>query len=146
VFEKFHTQFAANHFFLHNFPINVTTLALRFVILGWIHTGRVLMPSTLTQSAVRRTPKKAKDRRKPLNMRVLPETRLLIDQAAELTGKTLTDFVLDAARQAAQNVLLDRSVIPVSDKAYAAFVALLDAAPQPNERLRKSLQTPAVWG
>jgi uncharacterized protein (DUF1778 family) len=104
------------------------------------------MPSTLTQPAVRRTPKKAKDRRKPLNMRILPETRLLIDQAAELTGKTLTDFVLDAARQAAQNVLLDRSVIPVSDKAYAAFVALLDAAPQPNERLRKSLQTPAVWG
>jgi uncharacterized protein (DUF1778 family) len=148
VFEKFHTQFAANHFFCMTSPINVKTLALRFVILlDGLHTGRgVLMPSTLTQPAVRRTPKKAKDRRKPLNMRILPETRLLIDQAAELTGKTLTDFVLDAARQAAQNVLLDRSVIPVSDKAYAAFVALLDAAPQPNERLRKSLQTPAVWG
>jgi uncharacterized protein (DUF1778 family) len=78
-------------------------------------------------------------------MRVLPETRSLIDRAAELTGKNLTDFVLDAARLAAQNVLLDRSVIPLSDKAYASFVALLDAPPQPNERLRKSLQTPAPW-
>jgi hypothetical protein len=29
--------------------------------------------------------------------------------------------------------------------AYAAFVALLDTPPQPNERLRKSLQTLAVW-
>jgi uncharacterized protein (DUF1778 family) len=78
-------------------------------------------------------------------MRILPATRQLIDQAAELTGKTVTDFVLDAARNAAQNTLLDRTVIPLNDKAYAAFVALLDAPPRPNERLRKSLRTPAVW-
>ena len=89
--------------------------------------------------------KKVKDTREPLNMRVLPETRSLIDLAAELTGKNRTDFVIDAARQAAQNALLDRTVIPVNNKAYAAFVALLDTPPQPNERLRKSLQTPAPW-
>jgi uncharacterized protein (DUF1778 family) len=41
--------------------------------------------------------------------------------------------------------LLDRTLIPVSSKAYAAFVALLDAPPQPNERLRKSIETPAPW-
>ncbi len=103
------------------------------------------MPSTLTQPDVQRTPRKVRDRRKPLNMRILPETRLLIDQAAELTGKNLTDFILDAARQAAQNALLDRSVIPMSKKAYVSFVALLEAQPKPNERLCKSLQTPAVW-
>jgi uncharacterized protein (DUF1778 family) len=78
-------------------------------------------------------------------MRILPETRQLIDAAAELTGKTVTDFVLDAARKAAQNALLDRTVIALNEKAYASFVALLDAPPKPNERLRKSLQTPAVW-
>ncbi len=86
-----------------------------------------------------------KDRREPLHMRIRPEDRTLIDHAAELTGKNRTDFVLDAARLAAQNILLDRAVIPVSKEAYAAFVALLEAPPQPNERLRKSLQTPAVW-
>ena len=78
-------------------------------------------------------------------MRIKPVDRRLIDHAAELTGKNRTDFVLDAARQAAQNTLLDRSVIPVSKKSYAAFKALLDAPPRPNARLRKSLQTPAVW-
>jgi uncharacterized protein (DUF1778 family) len=103
------------------------------------------MPSTLKRPAVRRSMKGAKDRRKSLNMRILPETRSLIDRAAELSGKNLTDFVLDAARQAAQSVLLDRAVIPVSDKAYAAFLTVLDAPPQPNERLRKSLRTPAMW-
>jgi uncharacterized protein (DUF1778 family) len=78
-------------------------------------------------------------------MRIKAETRALLDRAAELTGKNLTDFVLDAARQAAQSALLDRSAIPLQSKAYAAFVTMLDAPPQPNERLRKSLQTSAPW-
>jgi len=78
-------------------------------------------------------------------MRIKPETRSLLDMAAEATGKTLTDFVLDAARKEAQNALLDRVVIPMNDKAYAAFVALLEVPPASNERLRKSLQTPAPW-
>jgi len=78
-------------------------------------------------------------------MRIKPMDRRMIDHAAELMGKNRTDFVLDAARQAAQNALLDRSVIPITEKAYAAFVALLDAPAKPNARLRKSLQTPAVW-
>lgn len=78
-------------------------------------------------------------------MRIKPVDRRLIDHAAELTGKNRTDFVLDAARQAAHNALLDRSIIPVNERSYAAFKALLDAPAQPNARLRKSLQTPAVW-
>jgi uncharacterized protein (DUF1778 family) len=98
-----------------------------------------------THAASRRRNRKPRDVRKPLNMRIKPETRSLLDMAAELTGKNLTDFVLDAARQAAQSALLDRSAIPLDRKAYASFVALLDAPPQPNERLRKSLQTPAPW-
>ena len=87
----------------------------------------------------------AKDARGQMNFRVKPEILSLFDHAAEVTGKNRTDFVLDAARQAAQNTLLDRSVIPMNEKAYLAFVSLLDAAPNPNARLRKSLQTPALW-
>jgi uncharacterized protein (DUF1778 family) len=103
------------------------------------------MAKAALNNALRQASRKVKDTREPLNMRVLPETRSLIDLAAELLGKNRTDFVIDAARQAAQNALLDRTVIPINDKAHAAFVALLDAPPQPNERLRKSLQTPAPW-
>src|SRR5947209_4158301 len=91
------------------------------------------------------TPRSAKDTREPLHMRILPEVRSLIDYAAELTGKNRTDFVLDAARQAAFNTLIDRSVIPVSEKTYVAFLSLLDAPPQPSVRLRKSLGTLAPW-
>jgi uncharacterized protein (DUF1778 family) len=40
---------------------------------------------------------------------------------------------------------LDRAVTAVGPKAYAAFLARLDAPAQPNERLRKTMQTPQPW-
>ena len=69
----------------------------------------------------------------------------LIDRAAELAGKNRTDFVLDAARRAAEDTLLDRTVFTVSAKAYRQFLARLDAPPKPNKRLLKSMQTPSPW-
>ena len=84
--------------------------------------------------------------REALNIRIKPEVRGLIDRAAELTGKNRTDFVLDAARHAAEDALLDRTVFAVSPKAYREFLARLDAPPKPNERLRKSMRTSAPWG
>ena len=58
----------------------------------------------------------------------------LIDRAAALTGKTRTDFVLEAARRAAEEALLDRTIFTVSPQAYAQFLARLDEPPKPNER------------
>jgi uncharacterized protein (DUF1778 family) len=84
-------------------------------------------------------------KRDTLNIRIKPEVRGLIDRAAALTGKNRTDFVLDAARHAAEDALLDRTMFVLNPKAYADFLARLDAQPQPNERLRRSLQTPALW-
>jgi uncharacterized protein (DUF1778 family) len=86
-----------------------------------------------------------KPKRDTLNLRIKPELRGLIDRAAELSGKNRTDFVLDAARHAAENALLDRTVFVVDPKAYAEFVARLDAPPRPNARLRRSLRTAAPW-
>ena len=86
-----------------------------------------------------------KGKRDTLNLRIKPELRGLIDRAAELSGKNRTDFVLEAARHAAEDALLDRTVFVVSRKAYADFVRRLDAPPRPNARLRRSLQTVAPW-
>ncbi|MGA3027649.1 MAG: DUF1778 domain-containing protein [Bryobacteraceae bacterium] len=84
-------------------------------------------------------------KRETLNIRIKPEVRGLIDRAAEMTGKTRTDFVLDAARHAAEDALLDRAVFAVSPRAYAAFLKRLDAPPKPNERLRRTMRTSAPW-
>ena len=84
-------------------------------------------------------------KRLSLNLRIKTEERGLIDRAAKTLGKNCTDFVLDAARRAAEDALLDRTVLTVSPKGYAEFLARLDAPPQPNERLRKTLRTVAPW-
>lgn len=87
----------------------------------------------------------APPKRETLNIRIKPEERSLIDRAAKARGKNRTDFVLDAARTAAEEALLDQTIITASPEAYAAFLARLDMPPQSNERLRKTMQTPAPW-
>jgi uncharacterized protein (DUF1778 family) len=80
-----------------------------------------------------------------LNLRIKPDDRGLIDRAAKLTGKNKTDFVLEAARRAAEDALLDRTLFVVGPEAFDAFRARLDEPPHPNEKLRRTLQTPAPW-
>ena len=92
-----------------------------------------------------KAPNAAKPRRETLNLRIPPAERTLIDRAAQSAGKTRTDFILEAARRAAEDALLDRAVTAVSVRAYAAFLARLDAPAQPNARLRKTMQTPQPW-
>jgi uncharacterized protein (DUF1778 family) len=84
--------------------------------------------------------------RETVNLRVPPSTRVLIDRAAELTGKTRTQFMLDASRHAAEEAVLDQALLRVEPDAYAAFVERLDRPPVPNERLRRTMQTPPHWG
>ena len=84
-------------------------------------------------------------KRQSLNLRIKPEERSLIDRAAKTLGKNRTDFMLDAAFRAAEDALLDRTIFTVSPKAFAEFLARLDAPPQPNERLRKTMRTSAPW-
>ncbi|RQQ44202.1 type II toxin-antitoxin system TacA family antitoxin [Burkholderia stagnalis] len=83
--------------------------------------------------------------RSTLNLRIRPHERGLIDRAAAALGKTRTDFILDAARSAAEQTLLDQVVLVSAPQAYEAFLARLDAPAQPNTALRRTMQTPAPW-
>lgn len=84
-------------------------------------------------------------KRETLNIRIKPEERGLIDRAAQTRGQTRTEFILGAARAAAEETLLDQVVITASPEAYAEFLARLDMPPNPNKRLRKTMQTPPPW-
>jgi uncharacterized protein (DUF1778 family) len=83
--------------------------------------------------------------RDTLNIRIKPADRGLIDRAAKLTGKTRTDFVLEASRRAAEDALLDRTLFSVSAEAHAEFLRRLDAPPAPNARLVRSMKAPSPW-
>ncbi|MGC9271942.1 DUF1778 domain-containing protein [Acidiphilium sp.] len=88
---------------------------------------------------------KPTNRRETLNLRIKPDDRGLIDRAAALTGKSKTDFVLEAARRAAEEALLDRTLFIATPDASEAFRARLDEPPRPNARLQRSMQTRPPW-
>jgi uncharacterized protein (DUF1778 family) len=87
----------------------------------------------------------ARTKRTNLNIRIKADERALIDRAARARGQNRTDFILEAARRAAEEALLDRTMMLVDPKAFAEFVKRLDAAPKPNARLSRALSTPAPW-
>lgn len=83
--------------------------------------------------------------RSTLNLRIKPEDKVLIDKAASAAGKNRTEFVLDAARRAAEETLADLRVINVSPEVYQQFVAQLDAPPQNNNGLRTTMMSESPW-
>jgi uncharacterized protein (DUF1778 family) len=80
-----------------------------------------------------------------ISMRIPPETRDLIDRAAKATGRTRTDFMLETARKAAEEALLDQRFFFFDTAEYAAFRQALDAPPRDLPELRKLLTAPAPW-
>ncbi|EJU24386.1 MULTISPECIES: DUF1778 domain-containing protein [Klebsiella] len=84
-------------------------------------------------------------KRETLNLRIKPAERDLIDRAAKARGKNRTDFVLEAARAAAEDTLIEQRIIMADPDAYQEFLARLDQAPAPSAALRKTMQTPAPW-
>ncbi len=84
-------------------------------------------------------------RKSLVNLRVSADDRDLITRAAAALGKNRSEFMLDAARQAAQDALLDRTLFRLDPDRYDAFMALLDAPPAPSEKLKRLLSTPAPW-
>jgi uncharacterized protein (DUF1778 family) len=59
-------------------------------------------------------------RRETLNLPIPAAARSLIDRAALSSGKTRTDFILEAARRAAEETLLDRAMIATSRFAFGS--------------------------
>jgi uncharacterized protein (DUF1778 family) len=76
---------------------------------------------------------------------VTPDDQQLIDRAVSASGLTRTDFVLQAARAAAQQVLVEQAWCSVEPERFAAFQQALDAPAKPNERLRRTMAAPRPW-
>ena len=80
-----------------------------------------------------------------INLRTPPAQRELIDRAARLQGKSRTEFMLEASREKAEQVLLDQTLFAVSAKQYQAFVAWMDAPLAENSGLKRLLAKRAPW-
>ena len=64
--------------------------------------------------------------------------KLLIQRAADLEGRSLTDFVLHSAESAAARTIQERTTIVLNARESRAFVDRLLAPPDPGPVLRKA--------
>ena len=80
-----------------------------------------------------------------INLRALAEQRDLIDYAAQLLGKNRSDFMLEAACDKAQSVVLDQVFCALDNSKFKQFTALLDAPPAANPGLERLMAVKAPW-
>ena len=81
------------------------------------------------------TPTKAIAR---LEARISPETKSLLQKAADLEGRTLTDFVVASVQAEAYRVIEKHQKLKLNLEDSQAFVDALLNPPSPNEALKKA--------
>ena len=96
-------------------------------------------------AAARRQKDRPERRSVTIALRATEAWRALVDHAASLTEQTRTDFIIDATRRQAEDVLLDQRFFALDEQRYRAFMAILDEPPPPTEALRELLNRKAPW-
>jgi len=75
-----------------------------------------------------------------IEARLNPEQKALLAQAAALEGKSLSDFVISNAYEAAKRVVQENALLALTVRDREMFVkALLEDAP-PNSRLKQAAE------
>lgn len=70
-----------------------------------------------------------------LEARITPETKALLQKAAALQGRTITDFVVASVQAEACRVIQQHQTLKLSIEDSQAFVDALLNPPKPNEAL-----------
>ena len=81
----------------------------------------------------------------PINMRVLPEQKALISQAADILKMDRTAFILSTVCREAEEVLLNQRVFMLDDKAFDQFEQALEAPLPKTAELEKLLLEKSPW-
>ena len=82
----------------------------------------------------RSTPSRARPER--LEARLSREQKELLQRAADLQGRTLTDFVLASAQEAARRTIAELGTIRLNAEESRAFAEAILAPGEPADRLR----------
>jgi len=72
-----------------------------------------------------------------LEARVTSEQKELIERAADLEGRTLTDFLVVSAATAAKKVIQEHEILMLTAQSRSVFLAALQSPPEPNAKLRE---------
>jgi len=80
-----------------------------------------------------------------INLRASTRQEQLLKQAAAVTERTVTDFVLDSAVLEAERVLADRRWFLIDDERWDEFQRLLEAPARELPKLRALLAEPSPF-
>jgi uncharacterized protein (DUF1778 family) len=100
----------------------------------YITIRRTTMANPASKSTTRRT------RAERLETRVTAEQKSLIERAAALQGRSVTDFVLTSVQDAARRVIEEHSQLELSVRDSEAFVDALLNPQLVNDRLRDTVR------
>jgi uncharacterized protein (DUF1778 family) len=80
-----------------------------------------------------------------IQIRASAETKALFNRAAALRGQKLSEFMLESARQQAEETILDQRLFRLDEVAYGRLIDLLDHPPQPSPEAKARFRRKAPW-
>jgi uncharacterized protein (DUF1778 family) len=78
------------------------------------------------------------------SLRIPDQARAIIDRAAAIRGKNRSEFMIEAALVAAEDTLLDQTLVRVDREAYNHFLKVLDQPPN-TEGFARLMNAPKPW-
>ncbi len=87
----------------------------------------------------------AETRNQKLDLRLTPSAKRTLQDAAQASRCSVSEFVLESALARADETLPDRRRFGLNAEQWTAFEAALDAPTQPAPRLAKLLKEPSVF-
>ena len=75
-----------------------------------------------------------------LEARLPPDVHAMLKRAAQIQGRSLTDFVVTAAQEAARHTIEDAEIIRLSAEGQRRFAEALLNPPEPNEALKRAFE------
>ena len=77
---------------------------------------------------------------KRLEARVTPEQKELLEHAASLSGRSLTDFMVAAIQEVARRTIREHETITLGQKDREVFVNALLEEPEPTEKAKQAAE------
>jgi uncharacterized protein (DUF1778 family) len=75
-----------------------------------------------------------------LEARLPADVHAMLKRAAQIQGRSLTDFVVTAAQEAARHTIEDAEIIRLSAEGQRRFAEALLNPPEPNEALKRAFE------
>ena len=72
--------------------------------------------------------------------RISPDALAVVKRAAEIQGRSVSEFIVDAAREAAHRTIEETTIIRLSVEDQRRIAEAILNPPEPNEALRRAFE------